>query len=150
MRESNLLEQLQSFVDLQVSLVAAFHKNFPEVTDLQFMLDAPKTGCVETPTGLWLFKKHGGGLAFKNWDGITVDVHRCFGSPEAFDAWRIMQYLESISQFNDDEDEDDSHGDSDQVDHRQVESELADLASSGQLSRDAKNVYRLAGKKRPE
>ena len=142
MDESKLMEQLRCFVDLQISLIAAFSRAFPEISDREFMVDAPKQGCVDTGLELWLFKKHGGGLAFKNWDGVTIDVHSQFTSPDLFDAWRVMQYVESINRLDSDERED--YRDFEQVDHRQMESWLSQLATTGKLVRCSSHSFRLA------
>lgn len=142
MDESKLMEQLRCFVDLQISLVAAFSRAFPEISDREFMVDASKQGCVDTGRELWLFKKHGGGLAFKNWDGVTIDVHSQFTSPDLFDAWRVMQYVESINRLDSDERED--NRDFEQVDHRQMESWLSQLATTGKLVRCSSHSFRLA------
>ena len=136
MRQSNFLEELQNFAALQASLTTSFRKAYPLVKDLESMLDAPTSGCVDTGKELFLFKRHGVGLAFKNWDGVTVDIHKHFGTPGVFDAWRIVQYMESTRRVDDDE--------VSEVDFDQVESELSQLADSGKLVRCFEWMYRFA------
>jgi Domain of unknown function (DUF6896)/Protein of unknown function (DUF2185) len=46
---------------------------------------------------MWSFKKHGLGLCFVSSQGVVVDVHRWLGRPELFDAWRLLQYVESVA-----------------------------------------------------
>src|SRR3712207_908778 len=81
---------------LQQKLLTAFRGEFPNVHDWQFLLDAPKSGEVLADGELWSFRRHGSGLAFKSNAGVVIDMHRALLDPGLFDAWRLLQYLESI------------------------------------------------------
>ena len=123
---SGFLTEIHRFLELQTLLVDELRKAFPTVKDPDFLLDAPKTGCLDTARGLWLFRKHGVGFSFVNAQGVWVDVHREFGSPELFDAWRIERYLVSVG-----------------VDEYELDSELSELADKGKLLRFPDRLYQL-------
>lgn len=61
------------------------------------------------------------GLAFIDWDGVKVDIHRHFDAPELFDAWRLELYLESLDELDEYEES--------------IESGLSRLVASGALVR---------------
>ena len=123
---TGFLTELYRFSELQTLLVAELRRAFPGFKDLEFLTDAPKTGCLDTARGLWLFRKHGAGFSFVNAQGVWVDVHRDFGSPELFDAWRIELYLASVGE-----------------DEYDPESELAKLVEGGKLLHCADKLFKL-------
>lgn len=129
MDEAWLLAKVQDFVALQIALVASFRAAFPDVKDLDDLLDAPRVGMVEFEGRPWRLQRHGVGFAFCSQDAVLVDVHRQFTSPERFDAWRIMLYLESIGS---------------DVELAEVEAGLSRLTAGGRIVQVEERVYKLA------
>lgn len=91
-----VLPHIRRYVELQRSLVDAFKQAYPDVTDWEFLLDAPRRGEVVARNEIWRFQRHGAGLSFQHADGVTVDPHRHVSIPEGFDAWRLLTYIESV------------------------------------------------------
>ena len=73
---------------------------------------------------MWSFKKPGLGLRFASSQGVIVDVHRWLGRPELFDAWRLLQYVESIAPST-----------ADAATEAELEASLEQLRGSGQIER---------------
>lgn len=86
------------FVDLQSNLISAFRQTFPKITDWEYLLDCPRSGCFLAQGEEWKFQRHGVGICFtEQKSGKVVDAH--VGISEylrAFDAWRLCQYFDSI------------------------------------------------------
>lgn len=97
---SELLREIIRFAELQLLLVTEFRRAYPEATDLAALFNVPRSGCLTTTEGLWLFRKHGAGVCFINSQGVEVDAHCAFESPELFDVWRLHTYLESASELD--------------------------------------------------
>lgn len=56
----------------------------------------PKFGTIDFE-GEWIFKKHGLGVKFTNSnDGRIVDVHNYINDCDRIDAWRLVQYIDSL------------------------------------------------------
>jgi hypothetical protein len=130
-----LIIYIRRYIELQRTLLAAFKEAFPDVSDWEFLLDAPKSGEVIVDGESWLFRKHGAGLSFRRADGVTIDAHRHLSIPVGIDAWRLLEYIESI-----DVDCDSS------LSERCLEKELAKLEGEGQIVlTQHEGLYRLAG-----
>jgi hypothetical protein len=58
----------------------------------------PRHGEIAARGERWRYHRHGAGVSFEGQDSRrVVDVHRAVRLSEAFDAWRLMLYLESIN-----------------------------------------------------
>jgi len=129
----SLLTHVERYIDLPVSLIAAFKEAYPDVSDWEFLLDAPWSGALVVDGDTWSFRKHGAGLSFRRTDGLTIDVHCCLSVPEGIDVWRPFEYLET--------------GGADReewVSERSLERELATLEAAGDLvSAGYEGFYRL-------
>ena len=126
-----LLNEIRRFVELQNLLITEFCRCYPQVKDSRTLHHAPRTGCLSTMEGLWLFRKHGAGICFLNAQGVEIDSHRAFGSPDLFDAWRIRIYLESASENG-------------YPELSELEAILDELVGRGALSRCSDRLFRLA------
>lgn len=92
----NLIEKISDFLSLQLILLSAFMKMFPNCKDHKFLLDFPKNGIVSVDGTDWKFIKHGAGLLFiSEANGTEVDARRAIDLPDTFDLNRIEQYLET-------------------------------------------------------
>lgn len=130
-----LIIHIRRYIELQSTLLAAFKEAFPDVTDWEFLLDAPRSGEVIVDGDNWSFRQHGAGLSFRRADGVTIDAHRHLSVPEGIDAWRLLEYIESS-----DVDRDDS------LSERSLEKELATLEDKGEIvSAQHGGLYRLTG-----
>jgi hypothetical protein len=93
--DTELLMPIRRFVALQEMLLRAFIEAFPQVSDWQLLLNCPRSGEFVVDGRAWTFRRHGRGLRFKDDSGVVVDMHRALPDAEVFDAWRLLQYLES-------------------------------------------------------
>lgn len=92
------LELLRRFVSLQVELVKAWLQFHPEALEPWAAKRVPRHGEVLVQGERWRFHRHGVGVGFQGQEsGRDVDVHRAAGTPEVFDAWRLMLYFESLN-----------------------------------------------------
>ena len=132
MNKAELITELEGFVTLQTSLVESFCSSYPQVTDLETLVDSPRNGPLTVGRTTWFFQKHGIGLTFENPEGVVVNAHSSFHSPRKFDAWRILLYLNSIGKIDEDSLEND------------IEIELSKLVSSGDILQEPKGLYTLA------
>jgi hypothetical protein len=131
----SLIIHIRRYIELQGMLLGAFREDFPDVSDWQFLLDAPRSGEVTVDGATWSFQKHGAGLSFRRADGLTIDAHRHLCVPEGIDAWRLLEYFESS---NVDQEE--------WLSERRLKKELARLEREGQMiSAHQEGLYRLAG-----
>ena len=97
------LQLIREYVILQEKLVLeAVSKLDPAATEFDFEYSLPPTITIDGT--VWSTKAHGAGVMFVNSRTRTiVDVHVGFmDSPNAFDAWRLVQYCESILGTNED------------------------------------------------
>lgn len=90
-------ELLVTFSALQSTLISAFFARFPNA-DRHLFHGVPKHGQVHTSGESWNFQRHGQGVRFHHPEtGRTVDAHRSYEDHlDAVDAWRILQFAESI------------------------------------------------------
>lgn len=98
-KSADIVAIIPEFVELQNNLVGAFRQMFPQITDWEYLLDCPRSGCLWAEGEEWQFQRHGSGICFTGKkSGKVVDAH-CGMSlyPRAFEAWRLCQYLESIN-----------------------------------------------------
>lgn len=77
-------------------------------------------GCIEVDRELWMFRTHGAGITFKNWDGVVVTAHDNPTIPDGFDSWRITKYIESS-------------GLTDELSGIDIDSELKTLCDLGEI-----------------
>lgn len=91
-------DAIRAFAEYQRALCRAFRESYP-VVDHDLLTDAPTYGAVTALDKYWEFTRHGKGLRFEEIpSGVVVDVTEgVFTSSEFFDAWRLGEYLESIS-----------------------------------------------------
>lgn len=88
---------IREFVDLQQKLVMeAISKLAPSATEYDFKESLPDAVTIDD--GEWSAKAHGLGVLFTNRKtGAVVDVHVGFmDAPAGFDAWRLVQFSESL------------------------------------------------------
>ncbi len=91
------LHLIREYVKLQEILVSeAVSKLAPSATEYDFEDSLPSTTTIDGTT--WSAKAHGLGVLFSNTVTKTVvDAHVGFiDAPTAFDAWRLVQYCESL------------------------------------------------------
>ncbi|WP_224243123.1 DUF6896 domain-containing protein [Hyalangium gracile] len=134
---------LRQFVSLQAELVKAWLRFHPEGLDPWASRRLPRHGEIFVRGESWSFHRHGVGVDFQGQDSRRmVDVHRGVGTPELFDSWRLMLYLESLNvgfvrvgarDFPTD-------------DERSVEQWLVELEKLGLVERDrsSEKLWRLA------
>jgi hypothetical protein len=134
---------LRRFVSLQAELLRALMQGSSGAEAFRAAQRLPRHGELQVRGERWRFHRHGGGVGFEGSDSRrVVDAHRALGAPEAFDAWRLMLYLESIGvnslylgarEFLTD-------------DERELEQWLAELEGLGLVRREPREVrmWRLA------
>lgn len=130
-----IVVSIERFLELQKRLLESFKIAYPNVRDWALLFDAPKSGQLSVDHENWSFKKHGAGLRFTSSHGVAVDVHRHPDEPDLFDAWRLLQYIESAAaewQVTPSESE--------------LSAELEKLSIAGLLSRSRGQGFRLATK----
>lgn len=93
----SMIMHIRALVTLQSKIFNAFQTAFPEVQDWKFLMSCPKAGQLIIDGEQWSFKKHGAGLVFTSKKGVRVDMHRSVSDPAVFDAWRLLQYIESLN-----------------------------------------------------
>lgn len=87
---------IRALLILQSRLMTAFREAHPDVQDWPMLLDCPRSGVIVSDGERWAFQKHGSGLTFRNESDVVVDMHRGLPDADIFDAWRLLQYLESV------------------------------------------------------
>ena len=91
-----LTSLIKNFVAIQRQLLELIQKNQPLI-DREAFHDLPKRGFLRLNGSEWRYKRHGKGLSFVQAEtGVEVDTHDLIEHPEAFDAWRILLYCESL------------------------------------------------------
>ena len=97
-KSADIVAIIPEFIELQHNLIEAFKQTFPQITDWEYLLDSPRSGCLSAEGEEWQFQRHGYGICFTGQkSGKVVDVNVGISSyPRAFDAWRLCQYFESI------------------------------------------------------
>jgi hypothetical protein len=91
-----VLPLIRNFLRLQQILLEAFKSAYPNLHDWHLLLDFPKSGHIAVDGESWSFRKHGTGLIFTNFSGAVIDVPQYLESPDLFDSWRLLRYLESM------------------------------------------------------
>lgn len=127
------MEYVFLFVELQCQLTLAFVGLYPDVKDLRWLLDFPKSGVVVVDSDQWQFVRHGAGLRFVRLTcepHMVVDIHKYFGKPKIFDDWRLLQFFESCGK---------------RVDKNQISSLLSEMHSKGYLFEQSSGQYLLVG-----
>lgn len=96
--EAGCLVLLRRFVALQAELVKAWLHFHPDALNPWASRRIPRHGEVFVRGEPWHFHRHGAGVDFQGQESRRmVDVHRAMGTPEVFDAWRLMLYFESLN-----------------------------------------------------
>lgn len=131
MGDAILLNELHTYINLQKTLVSTFLESHPNVRDFEYLIDVPKSGLLEIDGECWSFSKHGTGLTFESQNNVVINAHRHLNSPELFDSWRILLYLESMRKIDEDVYEED------------IETSLVGLASEGKLIKVSERLFRL-------
>lgn len=91
-------ELITEFAETQNRLCRITIDRYDLADDMSLTFLAPKVGSVELGGEAWTFHRHGLGFRFtSDRSGRIIDAHRNIVSyPAGFDAWRILQYLETI------------------------------------------------------
>jgi hypothetical protein len=94
---ASAVDVARGYADVQARLVAATRLAHPTVG--RNLLGIDRTGTLATDGEAWTFTHHGAGLRYVGMhSGRVVDAHvLAFEHPRALDAWRLEQYLESMS-----------------------------------------------------
>jgi hypothetical protein len=89
------IETIRTYCHLQAQLVRTLlERERPK--DTQYFRDL-KPGSLHIDGTRWEYRKHGGGVAFSSSSGVEVDAHVGMATfPDAFDAWRLLLYCESV------------------------------------------------------
>jgi hypothetical protein len=96
--DASCLTLLRQFVALQRELVKAWLHFHPGALDPWASRRLPRHGELFVRGETWRFHRDGVGVDFQGQESRRmVDVHRAAGTPEAFDAWRLMLYFESLN-----------------------------------------------------
>lgn len=139
---SNAIEHVRAFAGLQARLVFSLCNSCCGLKQLE-LNGIPKGGSLVLNNDVWGFQRHGSGVLFKAIkDGTVIDAHLgIFKAPDAFDAWRLLQYFESVG-IGSAEYANASYG---VATERQVEALLEKLCKEGHLVALGENgQYRLS------
>ncbi|MEA5598703.1 DUF6896 domain-containing protein [Rivularia sp. UHCC 0363] len=95
-KSAEAVQIISEFAQIQNDLICAFRQIYPNVSK-SFSVNCPRQGLLSLQGEKWTFDKHGVGVYFQSENSdIIVDVHAGFVDyPQAFDAWRLVQYFES-------------------------------------------------------
>jgi hypothetical protein len=98
----SITEIIAEFAGTQSRLCRAVISKYNLRDDGSVIFSAPKVGFIELNGEGWTFNRHGLGLRFTgNRQGHVIDAHRNFVSyPAGFDAWRLLQFLETVETAN--------------------------------------------------
>jgi hypothetical protein len=89
---------LRRYVVLQAELVKAWLLGHPGALDPWASRRLPRHGELFVRGERWFFHRQGVGVDFQGEESRrVVDVHRGVGTPDIFDTWRLMLYLESLN-----------------------------------------------------
>ena len=115
------------FFNLQQDLVEAFFEKNPDLKDMEWLLDFPKSGDVHVNGERWIFTRHGKGIRFIA-ENVSprkiVDVNSQIRSPELIDIWRLSQYFSS---------NDESH----------IKKMLSNMVTDGELEEISGRFYKI-------
>lgn len=86
------------YVELQTHLLSEFWQLYPNFKNANSLFNFPSAGYIVAQDEKWEFQRHGKGMCFTATQSEKiVDIHVGLREyPQAFDAWRIVQYIESI------------------------------------------------------
>lgn len=138
---SNAIEHMRIFAEVQAGLVFTLYNPSCGLRQLE-LNGIPKGGSLVLNKDIWSFQRHGSGVLFKaNKDGTVIDAHLgMLKAPDAFDAWRLLQYFESVG-VGSVEYANVSYG---VAAERQVESLLEKLCKEGHLVALGNGLYKLS------
>ncbi len=85
---------IEEYINIQELLVSGLKKELGE-RDWHHVSDVPRTGDLTLDGETWHYSVHGAGVRFTS-RGCSIDMNRRLdGSPYAFDAGRIAEFLET-------------------------------------------------------
>lgn len=90
---------LASFVALQRRLLECLRRSHPAYFADELLLGAPRRSELDLDGDAWDVLKHGTGVRLTRRErepNVVVDVHAELGVVDRIDAWRLMQFVESI------------------------------------------------------
>jgi hypothetical protein len=92
----DVIDHLRIYVSVQRGLIFALCE-LDGVEETPGLTGVPWLGSLAHNDSFWEFQKHGAGVSFsKTSTGTVIDAHiEMFDAPDAFDAWRLVQYFES-------------------------------------------------------
>ncbi len=95
-KSAEAVKIISEFAELQNKLNLEFRHIYPNINQ-SFSANCPRQGLLSLEGEKWTFDKHGVGVYFQSEKKyIVVDIHAGFVDyPQAFDAWRLVQYFES-------------------------------------------------------
>jgi len=95
-------ELIAEFADTQNRLCRTLIGKYDLKDDSSVLFAVPKAGALDLNGDGWAFKRHGSGIRFtSDRQGHVIDAHRNLVSyPAGFDAWRLLQFLETIDSTN--------------------------------------------------
>ena len=95
-------ELIAEFAETQNLLCRTVIGRYDLKDDGSVIFSAPKAGSLDLNGEGWTFKRHGSGIRFtSDRRGHVIDAHRNIVSyPAGFDAWRLLQFLETIDPAN--------------------------------------------------
>lgn len=129
---SAAIEIISEFSQTQAALCQELVAEYALSSDEELTTLVPRKGQLALAGQEWSFARHGLGVMFSNQsDTRIIDAHQSPVSlPQALDAWRLMQFFESL-----DVDNIEVRGTNFPVGNRvEVEQLLAALADDGSLS----------------
>lgn len=96
MKSPEAIDVVREYAAKQAALCRALLQQH-SIRDTVRLLDLPRHGNVGLDETFWEFQRHGVGVCFSRVpSGEIVDVPTGVAdAPDAFDAWRLIEYLES-------------------------------------------------------
>lgn len=93
-----VLPAIVDFIKTQKQLVSKFTQEYIKNNQSNLLNNCPRNGYINVSNKNWYFQRHGNGVCFIEQDnGQVIDVHlKMLEHPDAFDAWRLIQYFESV------------------------------------------------------
>ena len=91
------LDDILAFSEIQTRLLSVFADMYPNYQE-NFFSTVPARGNLIVNGDKWIFTKHGLGVKFENHrTGCVIDAHKFYDNVNnAIDAWRILQFFESM------------------------------------------------------
>lgn len=73
---NNIQPLIDDFILIQNELIKTFKQSFPEIKDLEYLLDCPRQGEIKILGEKWHFQRHGIGICFiEPKSGKVIDIH---------------------------------------------------------------------------